>query len=240
MAQVTQQTLDRLRVPSTATLTSVLKGHGLGNTFLHEVAPLRPDTSMAGRAFTLRYIPAREDLVDVPMDNLTDRQRVGIEQMQAADVLVIDARGDTRAGTMGSILAARMAHLGAAGVVTDGAYRDTPAIRDLAMGCYAAAMNGHTNKTIHHPSEYQVPIACGGVAVFPSDIIVGDGEGVVVVPAHLADEVAASAAEQERLEEFLLQRVQDDASIVGTYPPDEDTLSAYRESRRLETGGGSS
>ena len=186
MAQVTQQTLDRLRVPSTATLTSVLKGHGLANTFLHEVAPLRPDTSMAGRAFTLRYIPAREDLVDVPMDNLTDQQRVGIEQMQPGDVLVIDARGDTRAGTMGSILAARMARLGAAGVVTDGAYRDSPAIAASGFPAYARAMNAHTNKTIHYPSEIQVPVACGGVAVFPGDVIVGDGEGVVVIPDHLA------------------------------------------------------
>ena len=188
MAQVAQQTLDRLRVPSTATLTSVLKGRGLGNTFLHEVAPLRPDTSMAGRAFTLRYIPAREDLVDVPMDNLTDMQRVGIEQMHPGDVLVIDARGDTRAGTMGSILAARMAHLGVAGVVTDGAYRDSPAIAASGFPAYARAMNAHTNKTIHYPSEIQVPVGCGGVAVFPGDAVVGDGEGVVVIPVVVQEE----------------------------------------------------
>jgi regulator of RNase E activity RraA len=237
MTTVSRQTLDKLQVPSTATLTSVLKAHGLGNTYMQGVEPLLPGMKMAGPAYTLRYIPAREDLDSGEVDNLTDPQRVGIEQLASGEVFVIDARGETSAGTMGNILATRIHARGGAGIVTDGAYRDTPAIRDLALGCYAAAMNAHTNKTIHHPSEYQVPIACGGVAVFPGDIIVGDGEGVVVVPAHLADDVAAAAAEQERLEEFLLRRVQDGASIVGTYPPNEDTLRAYRESRRLGTEG---
>ncbi len=232
MTQVTQETLDRLRVPSTATLTSVLKGHGLGNTFLHEVAPLRPDTSLAGRAFTLRYIPAREDLVDVPMDNLTDKQRVGIEQMQTGDVLVIDARGDTRAGTMGSILAARMVRFGAAGVVTDGAYRDSPAIAASGFPAYARAMNAHTNKTIHYPSEIQVPVACGGVAVFPGDVVVGDGEGVVVIPAHLADEVADAAERQELQEEFITGKIRAGAPLHGTYPLDEERLREFEEWRR--------
>ena len=228
---MTRDTLALLRAASTATLTTVLREHGLGNTF-NGVAPLlRPDCRVAGPAFTLRYIPAREDLDDRPVDNLTDAHRVAIEQVQSDDVFDGDARGDTRAGTLGSILATRLQRRGAASIVTDGAYRDLSAIRDLEFGCYAPAMNAHTNKTMHHPSEYQVPIAGGGVAVFPGDIIVGDGEGVVVVPADLADEVAAAAAEQERLEEFLLRRVQDGASIVGAYPPNEDALRAYRESR---------
>lgn len=229
---VSQDTLDALLVPSTATLTSVLKGHGLGNTFLHEVTPLEPDMKMAGQAFTLRYIPAREDLVNVPMDNRTDKQRVGIEQMQPGDVLVIDAREDTSAGTMGSILAARMARLGAAGVVTDGAYRDSPAIAASGLPAYARAMNAHTNKTVHYPSEIQVPVACGGVAVFPGDIVVGDGEGVVVMPAHLAGEVAHEAAEQELKEEFILEKIQAGASLVGTYPPDEATVKEFEAWRR--------
>jgi regulator of RNase E activity RraA len=232
MTTVTQDTLDRLRQPSTATLTSVLKGHGLSTTFLQDVAPLRPDMSMAGRAFTLRYIPAREDLVDVPMDNLTDKQRVGIEQMQPGDVLVIDARGDTRAGTMGSILAARMAYLGAAGVVTDGAYRDSPAIADSGFPAYARVMNAHTNKTVHYPSEIQVPVGCGDVAVFPGDIVVGDGEGVVVIPAHLAVAVAEEAEEQELKEEFITEKIRGGASLVGTYPPDEKTLQEFADWRR--------
>ncbi|MBQ39052.1 MAG: ribonuclease activity regulator RraA [Gemmatimonadaceae bacterium] len=229
---MSQDTLDRLLVPSTATLTSVLKGRGLSNTFMHDVSPLKSTMKMAGRAFTLRYIPAREDLTDVPMDNLTDKQRVGIEQLTPGDVLVIDARGDTRAGTMGSILAERMHQLGAAGVVTDGAYRDSPTIAECGLAAYSRAMNAHTNKTIHYPSEIQVPVGCGEVAVFPGDIIVGDAEGVVVIPAHLADDVAAAAEEMESKEEFILARIRAGASLVGTYPPDEETLKQYERRDR--------
>ena len=228
MTDVSQDTLDRLLTPSTATLTSVLKGKGLSNTFMHDVHPLKPGMRMAGRAFTLRYIPAREDLVNVPMDNLTDKQRVGIEQLKPGDVLVIDARGQTEAGTMGSILAARMQVIGAAGVVTDGAYRDSPAIAAAGMPAYARAMNAHTNKTIHYPSEIQVPVGCGEIAVFPGDIIVGDDEGVVVIPPHLAEQVAEAAAEMELKEEFIYEKIHGGASLVGTYPPDDETLQEYQ------------
>ena len=232
MTTVSQKTLDRLQVPSTATLTSVLKGHGLGNTFMHDVSPMRPGMKMAGRAFTLRYIPAREDLNDVPMDNLTDQQRLGIEQLRPGDVFVIDARGDTRAGTMGSILAARMQQLGTVGVVTDGAYRDSPGIAASGLAAYARGMNAHTNKSIHYPSEIQVPVGCGGVAVFPGDIIVGDGEGVVVIPVHLADEVATQAEEMELKENFILEKILAGASIVGTYPADEKTTAEFEAWRK--------
>ena len=219
---------DKLKMASTATLTSVLRNKGLHNTFMHNVVPLESDVRMVGRAFTLRYIPAREDLDEVPLDNLKDVQRIGIEQIGAGDVLVIDARGDTRAGTMGSILAARIQVRGCTGVVTDGAYRDSPTIAASGLPAYAAAMNAHTNKTVHHPSEIQVPIACGGVAVFPGDLIVGDQEGVVVIPAHLAVAVAAEAEEMEQKERFIMEKIRSGASIVGTYPPDEATLAEYR------------
>lgn len=219
---------DKLKMASTATLTSVLRNKGLHNTFMHNVVPLESDARMVGRAFTLRYIPAREDLDEVPLDNLKDVQRIGIEQIGAGDVLVIDARGDTRAGTMGSILAARIQVRGCTGVVTDGAYRDSPTIAASGLPAYAAAMNAHTNKTVHHPSEIQVPIACGGVAVFPGDLIVGDQEGVVVIPAHLAVAVAAEAEEMEQKERFIMEKIRSGASIVGTYPPDEATLAEYR------------
>ena len=214
---------------STATVTTVLQRHGLKNTFMHGVMPLQPNMRVVGRAFTLRYIPAREDLDDVPVDNLTNIQRVGIERIGPDEVLVIDARGDTRAGTLGSILATRLHRRGAGGIVTDGAFRDSPGIRDLGIAAYAAAANAHTNKTVHHPSEIQVPIACGGVAVFPGDLIVGDGEGVAVIPQHLSAAVAAEAAEQEDLEDFLLAKIKDGSSIVGVYPPDERTLAQYQE-----------
>jgi regulator of RNase E activity RraA len=225
--EVSATTCQQLMQSSTATLTSILRSHGLKNTFMHGVAPLGPGMKMAGPAFTLRYIPAREDVNDVPMDNLKDVQRVGIEQVPNGAVFVIDARGQTGSGTMGSILAKRLQVRGAAGIVTDGAYRDTPNIVASGLPAYAAAMNANANKTIHYPSEIQVPVACGEVAVFPGDIIVGDEEGVVVIPAHLADEVAQAAAEMELKETFLLEKISSGASIVGTYPPDEATLAEY-------------
>jgi len=230
--KVSQDVLDQLLIPSTATLTSALKKQGLGNTFMHGVTPLKPGMKLAGPAFTLRYIPAREDLDSGEVDNLKDVQRVGIEQVQAGEVFVIDARQDTRAGTMGNILAKRLQMRGCAGIVTDGAYRDSPAIAAAGMAAFAAAMNAHTNKTIHHPSEIQVPIACGGVAVFPGDILVGDSEGVVVIPSHLAVAVAADAMAQEEKEDFLLEKIGAGASIVGTYPADEQTLAEYEEWRK--------
>ncbi len=230
--KISRETLDLLLIPSTATLTSVLRQHGITRTFMHGVAPLRPNMKMAGPAFTLRYLPMREDLDPGTVDNLKDVQRVGIEQISEGEVFVVDARGDTRAGTMGSILATRLHCRGAAGVVTDGAYRDSPVIAELGIPAYAAAMNAHTNKTIHHPSEIQVPVACGDVAVCPGDIIVGDEEGVVVVPAQLADEVAQTAAEMEEKEVFITEKIQAGASIVGVYPPDEKTLAEYEEWKR--------
>ncbi len=230
--KISRETLDLLLIPSTATLTSVLRQHGITRTFMHGVAPLRPNMKMAGPAFTLRYLPMREDLDPGTVDNLKDVQRVGIEQINEGEVFVIDARGDTHAGTMGSILATRLHCRGAAGIVTDGAYRDSPVIAELGMAAYAAAMNAHTNKTIHHPSEIQVPIACGDVAVYPGDIIVGDEEGVVVVPAHLAEQVAQTAAEMEEKEVFITEKIQAGASIVGIYPPDEKTLAEYEEWKR--------
>ena len=230
--KISRETLDLLLIPSTATLTSVLRQHGITRTFMHGVAPLRPNMKMAGPAFTLRYLPMREDLDPGTVDNLKDVQRVGIEQINEGEVFVIDARGDTHAGTMGSILATRLHCRGAAGIVTDGAYRDSPVIAELGMAAYAAAMNAHTNKTIHHPSEIQVPIACGDVAVYPGDIIVGDEEGVVVVPAHLAEQVAQTAAEMEEKEVFITEKIQAGASIIGVYPPDEKTLAEYEEWKR--------
>lgn len=226
--KVSAETLALLQSPSTATLTTILNKKGLWNTFMAGVEPLKPGQRMVGSAFTLRYIPAREDLDRTgTVDNLSDPQRVGIEQLESGQIFVIDARGDTSGGTLGSILATRIHKRGGAGIVTDGAYRDSPTIAQLDMPTYAAAMNARTNKTIHHPLATQVPIACGGVSVFPGDILVGDDEGVVVIPRHLAKEVAEEAVAQELKEEFLLEKIQSGASIVGTYPPDEATLAEY-------------
>ena len=226
---VSQEVLDQLLIPSTATLTAQLSGLGLWNTFMHDVRPLKPGMKMAGSAFTLRYIPAREDLDRIPVDNLTDVQRIGIEQIGEREILVIDAREDTHAGTMGNILATRIHQRGAVGIVTDGAYRDSPAIANIGIPAYARAMNANTNKTIHHPVDLQLPIACGGVSVYPGDIIVGDDEGVVVVPREYAVQVADQGVEQEQKEAFILSKIEGGASIIGTYPADEKTMAEFEE-----------
>jgi regulator of RNase E activity RraA len=221
---------EMLRIPSTATLTSVLAKRGLRNTFMTGVRPLAPKTRMVGQAFTLRYIPSREDLDQTGVvDNLTDPQRIAVESVGPNDVLVIDARGDVRAGSMGAILATRMKQRGATGAVTDGAFRDSPEIAACGLPAYARAAHAATNKTIHHPTDVQLPVACGGVAVFPGDVIVGDDEGVVVIPRHLAAEVATEAVAQERREEFIMEKIRNGASIVGVYPPNEKTLAEYAE-----------
>ncbi|HIM12223.1 TPA: ribonuclease activity regulator RraA [Candidatus Poribacteria bacterium] len=230
--RIGQDIIDLLIVPSTATLTSVMRQLSITNTFMHRVVPLRPDMRMAGPAFTLRYIPARQDLDPGTIDNLQDVQRIGIEEIGQGQVLVIDARGDTRAGTMGSILATRIYQRGAVGVVTDGAFRDSPIIAEIGIPAYAVAMNANTNKTIHHPSEIQVPVACGEVAVVPGDIIIGDGEGVVVVPTSIAEKVAEMAVAMEEKEDFLMEKIRAGASIVGIYPPDEKVLTEYEEWKR--------
>jgi regulator of RNase E activity RraA len=226
---VSQETLDQLRVPSTATLTSILNKHGLWNAFMYGVTPLAPGMKMAGPAYTMRYIPAREDIDHIPVDNLVDIQRVAIEQIDKGDVFVIDARGDDSAGTMGSILATRLHIRGAAGIVTDGAYRDSPVITKLGIPAYAKSMNARTNKSVHSPVDLQLPIGCGGVAVYPGDIIVGDSEGVIVVPREIATQVAGESAGMELKEDFITEKILGGASIVGTYPPDENTLAEFEE-----------
>ena len=222
----------KLRSVSTATLTSQLLKQGLRNTFLAGLYPLRPDLRMVGYAFTLRYIPAREDLADELYDNARNVQRLAVEAVGPEDVLIIDARGDVSAASFGHILGTRISQRGAAGFVTDGALRDTPGFRGLELPTYIRAAHATTSFLAHHPVDMQVPIGCAGVAVTPGDVIVGDGEGVVAVPAQMAEEVAHLAYEQERREEFFQERVAGGASILGVYPPNDETLAAFEHWRK--------
>lgn len=222
------ETIALLREVSTATLTSQLLNRGFRNTFLGGLQPLRADLRMVGYAFTLRYVPAREDLdMQVHYDNATNVQRLAVEAMSPDDVLVIDARGDTRAASFGHIIATRIAQRGAAGLVTDGGLRDTPRFRSLNLPTYIKAAHATTSSVLHHPADMNVPIGCGGVLVMPGDVVVGDAEGVVIIPRDLADEVARAAHEQDLLEEFALSKVQAGASIRGVYPPDERTRAEF-------------
>lgn len=226
-------TVAALRRVSTATLTTQLFRRGFRTRFMQDVAPLKPGRRMVGMARTLRYLPMREDLDT--LDTLGARsnaQRAVIEDIRPHEVLVIEGRGDRRAGSLGNILALRLQVRGAAGIVTDGAFRDSPNIRRLDIPSYAAAQNANTNLTIYHPADFDLPIGCGGVLVEPGDAVVGDDEGVVVIPAALAVEVARDALEQEIKEHFVYQRVAEGDSVFEVYPMNDEVAERYREWRR--------
>ena len=230
------ETRDKLASVSTATLTTQLFKRGLRNVFLQSISRLTAahDRSMVGPAFTLRYIPAREDIDTLDVFQYYDHPQLNaIETCPEGHVLVMDCRGDASAASAGSILVTRLMQRGAAGIVTDGGLRDSPEIGDFEMPAYIGAPSAPTNLIKHHAVEtLNQPVACGGVAVYPGDIMVGDLEGVVVIPRHLADEVAKDAFEQEQLEEFIIGEVRDGKPLRGTYPPDAETKARYEAWRK--------
>lgn len=224
---------------STATLTSLLLARGLRNTFLQNVYRLTPGApTMVGEAFTLRYIPSREDLDGMTVfDDREHPQRKAVETVPPGCVLVIDSRQDKRAASAGNILVTRMMMRGVAGVVTDGGLRDSPEIEALEFPVYCAGRSAPTNLIRHHAIDINVPIGCGEVPVYPGDVVVGDGEGVVVIPRHLADEVADEGTDWTIMEEFALKEIHAGKSIFGVYPPDDDTLrrfEVWKASRRRD------
>ena len=206
---------------STASIATALFKRGLRNQFIQGVGPVaRKPHNMVGQAFTLRYIPAREDRNDISVFRNEDHpQRVAIETCPPGYVLVMDSRKDARAATAGSILITRLEVRGCAGVVTDGGFRDAEGIGALDMPAYHARPSAPTNLTLHEAIEINGPIGCGDAAVFPGDVIVGDGDGVIVIPAHLADEIAAECAGMEDFEAFVLESVCAGYPIIGLYPP---------------------
>lgn len=218
------------RQASTATITTQLLKRGFRNTFLADLNATRPDMRLVGYAFTLRYVPMREDLDLVDIDNTTNVQRLAVEAVGPDDVLVIDARGDTGAATLGNILAERMLVRGLAGIVTDGAMRDTSAFREIELPAYVRATHQTQSTARHHPADMNVPIGCAGVLVMPGDVVVGDADGVVVIPQAVAEEIAHAALEQDRREAFVLGKIRAGSSILGVYPPDDQTLAEYERS----------
>ena len=233
MSGPARETLDRLRLVSTATLTTQLFKRGLRNAFMQGVRALgRYENNLVGPAFTLRNIPSREDIDTVAvLGNPEHPQRRAIEITPPGHVLVIDCRGDARAACAGQILIARLMTRGVAGLVGDGGIRDAGPISEMPFPVFCSGPSAPLNLAQHHAVESNIPIGCGGVAVYPGDLIVGDRDGVVVVPTTLADEVAFDAAEQEELEEFLLQRVIGGSALPGTYPPNEATRAAFDQWR---------
>lgn len=220
-----------LRSVSTATLTAQLRRRGIRDTFLRGLRPTRPDLKLLGYAFTLRYVPLREDVRDANATGLNAQKRA-VESIGPEEVLVIDARQDAGAGTIGDILAARALARGASGIITDGGLRDSPAFAELEIPTYYAAPHAAVLGLIHYPLETNVPVACGGALVMPGDVIVGDAEGAVVVPAAMAEEVARDALEQEDREAWALERVRAGESIQGIYPLSDDGRRAEYEDWR--------
>ena len=232
------ETRQKLKFVSTATLSTALFKRGLRNQFIQDVRPLQfKGENMVGEAFTLRYIPAREDLntIDVFRDR-SHPQRKAVEECPPGAVMVFDSRKDARAASAGAILVSRLMMRGVAGVVTDGGFRDSPDIAALAIPAYHHRPSAPTNLTHHQALDINVPIGCGDVAVFPGDVVVGDGEGVIVIPAHLADEIAAEAVEMTAFEDFVQGEVLKGRSILGLYPPTDPQTQVDYAAWRQATG----
>lgn len=232
------ETRDRLKTVSTATLATALYKRGLRNQFIQDVKPLNPALpTMVGEAYTLRYIPAREDLN--PITVFQDRshpQRKAVDECPAGAVMVIDSRRDARAASAGSILITRLMVRGAAGVVTDGGFRDAAEIARLDIPAFHSRPSAPTNLTLHQAIDINVPIGCGDAPVFPGDVIVGDGDGVMVIPAGIADEIAAEAVEMTAFEDFVTEEVQKGRSILGLYPATDPQTKVDFEAWRKKTG----
>jgi len=229
------ETRDKLKTVSVATVTTALFKRGLNRQFIQDVRPLNPAAgNMVGEAFTLRYIPAREDLNPITVfQNPEHPQRAAVEQCPEGAVMVIDSRKDPRAASAGSILVARLMVRGCAGVVTDGGFRDAPEIAGFAMPAYHNRPASPTNLTLHQALDINVPIGCGDAPVWPGDVVLGDGEGVVVIPAGIADEIADEAFEMTAFEDFVTEEVLNGRSIIGLYPATQEQtktdFAAWRE-----------
>jgi regulator of RNase E activity RraA len=224
MPKLSATTRDKLKTVSTATICTALYKRGFRNQTIQGVQPLDPaKPNMVGEAFTLRYMPAREDLN--PITVFQDRghpQRKAVEDCPPGCVFVIDSRKDARAASAGSILVTRLQVRGVAGIVTDGGFRDAAEIARLDMPSFHVRPSAPTNLTVHQAIDINVPIGCGDAPVFPGDVIVGDADGCVVIPAHLADEIAAEAVEMTAFEDFVTEKVREGRSILGLYPAIEE------------------
>jgi regulator of RNase E activity RraA len=221
---------------TTATLTTVLLKKGLRNVWLRGARPLRPDQPrLVGRAFTLRFVPAREDLATPESWSSPISTRAAIEAMPAGCIAVVDAMGVADAGIFGDILCARMARRGVAALVTDGVVRDVAGVlaTGLPVWCRGAAAPPSVAGLTF--VAWQQPIGCGGVAVFPNDVIVADADGAVLIPAALLDDVIAQSVEQERLEAWIMREVEQGAALPGLYPPNAENKARYEAAKRRQT-----
>ena len=235
MTKLSDATRNKLKTVSTATVATALFKRGFRIQMIQDVHPLGPDQpTLVGEAFTLRYMPAREDLnkIDVFRDR-AHPQRKAVEDCPPGAVLVMDSRKDARAASAGAILVTRLMKRGCAGVITDGGFRDSAEIAKLGFPAYHHRPSAPTNLTLHQAIEINVPIGCGDAPVFPGDVILGDSDGVIVIPAHLADEIANEAFEMTAFEDFVTEEVRKGRSILGLYPAtDEQTPEDFAAWRK--------
>lgn len=231
MKAISSKTKEKLKQVSTATIATCLFKKGLKNQFIQGVKPLRSGKpTMVGEAFTLRYIPAREDLNPITVfKNPKHLQRVAVEECPRNAVLVIDSRKNARAASAGSILVTRLMVRGVAGIVTDGGFRDSTEIANLQIPSYHKRPSAPTNLTLHQAIAINEPIGCGDVAVFPGDLVVGDDDGVMVIPSGIAGEVADECEEMTLFEKFVMEQVEQGTPIIGLYPVTDNKLLAKFE-----------
>src|SRR5712691_6847447 len=239
MTTLSDATRNKLKTISTATVATALFKRGFRTQCIQDVHPLGPDQpTLVGEAFTLRYMPAREDLnrLEVFRDR-SHPQRKAVEDCPVGAVLVMDSRKDARAASAGAILVTRLMQRGCAGVVTDGGFRDSAEIAKLGFPAYHHRPSAPTNLTLHQAIEINVPIGCGDAPVFPGDVILGDSDGVIVIPAHLADEIADETFEMTAFEDFVTEEVRKGRGIFGLYPAtDEQTLKDFAAWRAADPG----
>lgn len=222
------QIFQTLSAVSTATITTILLKKGLRSVWMRGPKPLRADQPrMVGRAFTLRFVPAREDLATPASWSSSKSTRAAVEAMTEGSIVVADAMGVTDAGIFGDILCARMKKRGVAGLVTDGVIRDLPGVLGTMLPVWAQGTAAPPAVCSMTFINWQEPIGCGGVAVFPGDVIVADDDGAVLIPDALVGAVAAAAPEQERLEAWIMNEVENGAQLPGLYPPNEENIARY-------------
>lgn len=227
-----QELQRRLQGITTATLTTVLLKRGLRNVWIRQALPLAPgQTRIVGRAFTLRFVPAREDLATPASWSSPTSTRAAIEAMPAGCVCVADAGGVVDAGIFGDILCARMHQRAVAALVTDGVVRDSQGVRDTNLPVWSAGVAAPPSVAGLTFVGWEQPVACGGVAIFPGDMMVCDGDGAVVIPAAMVEEVVAEAIDQEHLEDWIMQEVLAGVPLPGLYPPNEETRARYEAAR---------
>ena len=225
-----------LREITTATITTILLKKGIRRTWMHGPRPLEAGyTRLVGRAFTLRFVPAREDLATPESWSSPRSTRGAIEEMPEGCIAVVDARGVTEAGIFGDILCARMRRRGVTALVTDGAVRDAEGVLATKLPVWCAGAAAPASVAGLTFVGWQEPIGCGGIAVFPDDVIVADRDGAVVVPAALVEEVAKLGPEQERLEAWIMQEVEKGCKLPGLYPPNAETRARYEAEKGSET-----